>query len=73
MMLVIITIMTVSDIVRRDTPPKNEAAPIRAKAPGSTQAQYESGSVWSPHIDTMSIPTRRPYKPPIKLNNKTEV
>lgn len=32
--------MTVRDMVSLDTPPKNEAAPISAKAPGSIHAQY---------------------------------
>ena len=30
--------MTVSDMVSLDTPPKNEAAPIKANAPGSIHA-----------------------------------
>ena len=34
------TMITVSDIVSLDTPPKNDAAPIKANAPGSIQAQY---------------------------------
>ena len=35
----LLTIITVNDIVSLDTPPKNDAAPIRAKAPGSIHAQ----------------------------------
>ena len=62
--------MTVSDIVSRDTPPKKEAAPTRAKAPGSIQAQGESESVWIPNMDTMARPTIRPYSPPINLRNQ---
>ena len=30
--------MTANDTVKRDTPPKNDAAPISANAPGSTQS-----------------------------------
>ena len=40
MSLVISTMITVSDIVRRVTPPKKETEPRRAKAPGSIHAQY---------------------------------
>ena len=36
---IIHTMITVSDIVSLETPPKNEAAPIRAKAPGSIHSQ----------------------------------
>ena len=35
--------ITVSDIVNLETPPKKDAAPTRAKAPGSIHAQYEDG------------------------------
>ena len=38
-----LTIITVTAIVRRETPPKNEAAPMRAKAPGSIQPQKLPG------------------------------
>ena len=62
--------MTVSDTVNLDTPPKNEAAPTRAKAPGSIQAQYEPGVAWIPNNDTIANPTMRPYTPPIKLQCK---
>lgn len=34
------TIITVRDIVNRETPPKNDAAPTKANAPGSIQDQY---------------------------------
>lgn len=34
--------ITVKDMVRRDTPPKKEAAPIKANAPGSIHDQYSS-------------------------------
>ena len=37
---IILTIITVSDIVSLDTPPKNDAAPIKAKAPGSIHAHW---------------------------------
>ena len=40
MSLVISTMITVSDIVRRVTPPKKETEPRRANAPGSIHAQY---------------------------------
>jgi len=40
MSFVISTIITVSDIVNRVTPAKNETEPSKAKAPGSIQAQY---------------------------------
>ena len=40
MSLVISTMITVRDIVRRVTPPKKETEPSRANAPGSIQAQY---------------------------------
>ena len=33
-----LTIITVSDMVSLDTPPKNDAAPINANAPGSIHA-----------------------------------
>ena len=40
MSLVISTMITVRDIVRRVTPPKKETEPSRANAPGSIHAQY---------------------------------
>ena len=38
-LFLILTIITVNDIVSLDTPPKNDAAPIKANAPGSIHAQ----------------------------------
>ena len=55
-----LTIITVRDMVSRETPPKNDAAPINANAPGSTQTQYEVGSVVSSNIPTIAMPTIRP-------------
>jgi len=52
-------------MVSRDTPPKKEAAPIRAKAPGSSQAQ--KGVVFTPNIRIARQPTNRPNNPPINL------
>ena len=57
--------MTARDMVSLATPPKNEAAPMRAKAPGSNQAQY--GEVWTPTTATARHPIRRPNNPPISL------
>ena len=63
-----LTIMTVRDIVNLDTPPKKDAAPIKAKAPGSIQAQYSSVSAdFTPKKDTRTIPKIRPYKAPMNL------
>ena len=46
--------MTVSDIVSRETPPKNEAAPINAMAPGSIQEENGSSSGgWIPNHVTI--------------------
>ncbi len=63
--------ITVSDMVSLETPPKNDAAPMRAKAPGSIHAQYGlfSGDI-TPNMDTIVRPIRRPYKAPIYLENK---
>ena len=59
-------------MVSLDTPPKKEAAPIKAIAPGSIQDQ----TIWSgfsgtniPNQLTISCPTIRPYKPPINLQH----
>ena len=37
--MVLLTMITVNDIVSLETPPKNDAAPMSAKAPGSIHAQ----------------------------------
>ena len=60
-----VTSMTASDMVSRDTPPKKAAAPISAKAPGSSHAQ--NGSVCTPNVATASTPTSLPTSPPINL------
>ena len=53
--------MTVRDMVNLDTPPKNEAAPIKAIAPGSIQDHTRSTSGgWTPNQDTIAWPTIRP-------------
>lgn len=57
--------MTVNDIVNLDTPPKNDAAPIKAKAPGSIQAHKPS--VCTPNKSTITLPMILPYVPPMKL------
>lgn len=63
--------MTVRDIVSLDTPPKNEAAPIKASAPGSIH--FQKGTVGiPPWMSTISLPITLPYKPPINLVKKTE-
>lgn len=54
-----LTMITVSDIVRRDTPPKNEAAPMSASAPGSIHIQKRSVGI-PPCRSTSSRPTMRP-------------
>ena len=54
----------------RETPPKKDAAPMRAKAPGSSQAQ--KGVVWIPNIVTARQPTNRPNSPPINLGHETK-
>ena len=64
---VIFTIITVSDIVSLDTPPKNDAAPTRANAPGSIQPQYDPSSAWTPKHVTIKRPMMRPYIPPVNL------
>ena len=64
--------ITVRDIVSLETPAKNEAAPTNANAPGSTQLQYDSGSVCTPNHDTNKNPTIRPYKPPMNLEINEE-
>lgn len=69
--MITLTIMTVKDMVRRDTPPKKAAAPIRAKAPGSIQAQY--GSKGQSNISIINRPIIRPIKPPINLKFKKKV
>ena len=46
--------ITVSDMVSLETPPKNEAAPIRAKAPGSIHSQ--NLSVGTPREDLPKLP-----------------
>ena len=51
--------ITVSDIVSLDTPPKNEAAPIRARAPGSIHSQNLSVGT-PPCKSTNAIPIIRP-------------
>ena len=61
--------MTVRDMVSLETPPKKAAAPIRAKAPGSSQAQYsELVSVMFPMIYTARKPSSRPTRAPISLD-----
>lgn len=62
--------MTVSDMVSLDTPPKNEAAPISAMAPGSIHPQ-RGLSLKTPNIFTMARPIIRPYIAPISLQYKT--
>ena len=52
-----ITIITVRDIVSLVTPPKNEAAPTSAMAPGSIHAQAGLPvAVCIPNIDTIARP-----------------
>lgn len=58
--------MTVSDIVSLDTPPKKEAAPIKAMAPGSIHSQKRSVGT-PPCRSTKATPMMRPYTPPINL------
>lgn len=42
--------ITVTAKAKRVTPPKNEAAPINEKTPGSIQAQYPKSSLWTPNM-----------------------
>ena len=59
--------ITVRDMVSRDTPPKNDAAPMRAIAPGSIHFQnFDVGM--PPCRSTSRRPMTRPYKPPMKLH-----
>ena len=60
------TMITVNDIVRRETPPKKEAAPTKANAPGSIHNQ--KGSVGIPPCKSVRRqPSALPYNPPMKL------
>ena len=61
--------MTVSDMVSLETPPKNDAAPISARAPGSIQAQNFSWGI-PPCTSTSKRPSARPYKPPMYLQHE---
>ena len=63
--------MTVTASASLVTPPKNDAAPISANAPGSIHAQYPKSSLCTPNIFVISSPTIRPYRPPTNLKQIT--